>query len=77
MRYEIKIMKTINDYREIEIKALHANFAHIKTHKHEQRIDKYSATAKKDILRYWLDMPVISNFSYVRVNEIRRSKTIP
>lgn len=66
-------MKTINDYREIAIKALQDNFVHIKMHKHEERIDKYIATAKKEILRYWLDFEMKSNFARVRVNEIQRN----
>ena len=66
-------MKTIDDYREKAIKALKANFPHIKTIKHEKRIDKYIAIVKKEILRYWLDIPLIDNFAYVSAFEIRRN----
>ena len=73
LQYGIKIMKTIDDYREKAIKALKVSFPHIKAHKHEQRIDKYIAIAKKEILRYWLDIPLLGNFAYVSAFKIRRN----
>lgn len=66
-------MKTMDDYREKAIKALKASFPHIKAHKHEQRVDKYIALVKKEVLRYWLDLSLIGNLAYVSAFEIRRN----
>lgn len=66
-------METFEDYREKAIKALQADFAHIKERKLEKCVDKYIAVAKKEILRYWIDLGLTGSFAYVRVNSIHRN----